>query len=383
MKKLILCASVAAMGAMTSCEKEFLVSEDSKPEWLGESVYEELRSGSHLTGTFNTYLRLIDDLGYAEVLSKTGSKTVFPANDEAFARFFQKNIYGVTSYEQLTESMKKQLLYSSMLDNAMLTSMLSNIKADENNVTRGEAMKHENNVSVIDSITTLFNASTMPKNNAYWEPYYQKGINVVYDATKPMMVHFTREQMLANSITTGGVDSDFGIIRGDKVGNNIENSDTAYIYQTKIVNQNVTCTNGYVHQVQDVIVPPGNVGEALRREDNTKLFSRILDYYCAPYILLRPPTTTCMGSENGKQTIDSIFAVRYFSTVSEGRSVNGLDPAGGNIATSNRLAWDPGWNQYYSSSESSKRLSDMGAILVPTDDVLKEYFLPGGGGASS
>ena len=113
MKKLFLCASFACLGLFCSCQKDELVPEDSKPEWLGSSIYEELKSATHLTGTFDTYLRLVKDLGYDEVLSRTGSKTIFPANDDAFARFFaSKNAFGVTSYEQLTPAMKKQLLYS-------------------------------------------------------------------------------------------------------------------------------------------------------------------------------------------------------------------------------------------------------------------------------
>ena len=88
MKKLFLCASFACLGLFSSCQKDELVPEDSKPEWLGSSIYEELKSATHLTGTFDTYLRLVKDLGYDEVLSRTGSKTIFPANDDAFARFF-------------------------------------------------------------------------------------------------------------------------------------------------------------------------------------------------------------------------------------------------------------------------------------------------------
>ena len=224
MKKLFLCASFACLGLFCSCQKDELVPEDSKPEWLGSSIYEELKSATHLTGTFDTYLRLVKDLGYDEVLSRTGSKTIFPANDDAFARFFaSKNAFGVTSYEQLTPAMKKQLLYSSMLDNAMLASMLSNVKADDNNVSRGVAVKHASNISVIDSITTIYNGALMPQGNTYWDAYRTKGINVVYDATKPMIVHFTREQMLNNNITTTGTDCDFSIIRGEKVGTNIAN----------------------------------------------------------------------------------------------------------------------------------------------------------------
>ncbi len=382
MKKLILCAFLVGLGMMSSCQKDELVPEDSKPEWLGASIYEELRSAEHLTGTFNTYLQLVDDLGYAEVLSRTGSKTIFPANDEAFARFFQKNAYGVTSYDQLSEGMKKQLLYSSMLDNAMLAGMLSNVRADDNNVSRGVAIKHATNISTTDSITKIADGAMMPQNNTYWDPYRTKGINAVFDATKPMMVHFTREQMLANKITTTGTDCDFAILRGEPVGTSIEDSHTAYIFGTKIVNQDVTCTNGYVHQVNDVLVPPGNVAQVLRSEENTTLFSRIIDYHSAPYYSHAVTSDyNAWAQQNGKQLIDSIFQVRYFSTRSQGGAGNTVDPLGTNVPSENRLRWDPGWNEYYSSTNSAMALADMGSILVPTDDVVREYFLPGGGGA--
>ncbi|MBR4846155.1 MAG: fasciclin domain-containing protein, partial [Bacteroidaceae bacterium] len=374
---------------MTSCEKELLVPEDSKPAWLGASIYEELRSGTHLTGTFNTYLKLVDDLGYAEVLSRTGSKTIFPANDEAFDRFFQNCPYKksngepVRVYGDLTEGMKKQLLYSSMLDNAMLAGMLSNIRKDDNNVTRGEAIKHETNISVTDSITLLTDGAKMPQNNTYWDSYRKKGINVVYDATKPMMVHFTREQMLQKSITTTGTDCDFAILRGEPVGTSILNSDTAYIYQTKIINQDVTCINGYVHQVSDVLVPPGNIGQVMRNEKNTQLMSRIFDYFCAPYYDEKTTKDyNAWAMQNARPLIDSVFQVRYFTGGrSQGGNVNVTDPLGSIVDDTKRLEWDLGWNQYYPSTNSANNLSDMGAILVPTDDAVKEYFLPGGGGA--
>lgn len=385
MKKLILCASLVAMGLLSSCERELLVPEGVKPEWLGESIYGELRSGKHLTGTFNTYLRLVDDLEYAEVLARTGSKTIFPANDEAFERFFQNgnNPYGVTCYDELSEAMKKQILYSSMLDNALLAGMLSNVKQDDNNVSSGRAIKHETNISVTDSVTYIADGAAMPHNNAHWDAFRKNGIHAVYDATKPMMVHFTREQMLANNITTTGADSDFGILRGEPVGTSIDDSETAYIYQTAIVKQNVTCLNGYIHQVADVLVPPGNIAQVLRGEANTSLISRIIDYHCAPYY---DPTTTrnynSWAMEYGKPLIDSIFQVRYFTGGrSQGGSPNILSPLGTAIPQSNRLEWDLGWNQYYSSSDAANNLDDMGAILVPTDEALAEYFLPGGDGA--
>ena len=95
MKKFFICVSLVLAGLTTSCiDKYEEVDADTWPSWLGKSIYAELKNPAEhgqLTGTFTYYLRLIDDLGYDEVLSKTGSKTVFPANDEAFDRFFKGN----------------------------------------------------------------------------------------------------------------------------------------------------------------------------------------------------------------------------------------------------------------------------------------------------
>lgn len=126
--------------------------------WLNGSIYEELKNpgGSGLVGTFNNYLRLVDDLGYAETLSRTGSKTVFPANDEAFDRFYSSNEWGVTNYEQLSQAQKKLLLYSSMIDNALLVGMLSNNSNGLNDVAKGEVLKHETALSVIDTIQHIY-----------------------------------------------------------------------------------------------------------------------------------------------------------------------------------------------------------------------------------
>ena len=211
------------LGGFTACTDDYdLDDEGNYPSWLGSSIYEALKSpetlsssgGEVLSGTFSNYVRLIEDLGYAETLGKTGSKTVFPANDDAFARFYANNSWGVSKYEDLTEAMKKQLLYASMLDNALLVEMLSNVPFDATSVTMGEAMKHITSINVIDSITYLRGKNAMPVNNKYWEKFYDKGIHMVMDATRPMMVHFTEEQMTANNITTIGENSDFEVVTG-------------------------------------------------------------------------------------------------------------------------------------------------------------------------
>ena len=135
MKKLFLYASLLCLG-IVSCTKDYVVPEGDLPSWLGESIYKELQQPKELDGTFNTYIRLIDDLDYANVLNKTGSKTIFPANDEAFERFFKdgNNKFGAKSYDDLTRSQKAELLFSSMLDNAILVGTLSNRQGASGNM---------------------------------------------------------------------------------------------------------------------------------------------------------------------------------------------------------------------------------------------------------
>jgi hypothetical protein len=62
------------------------------------------------------------------VLAKTGSKTMFVADDEAYERFFKNNSWGVRRYEDLTESQKKLLIFGSMIDNSIQLNNLSNVE---------------------------------------------------------------------------------------------------------------------------------------------------------------------------------------------------------------------------------------------------------------
>ena len=54
---------------------------------------------------------------------------MFIADDDAFAKFYASNSWGVKSYDQLTLAQKKLLLNSSMIDNPYSSSMLSSAES--------------------------------------------------------------------------------------------------------------------------------------------------------------------------------------------------------------------------------------------------------------
>lgn len=388
MKKIIFCFSFVCMGLLSSCvDKNEIVEdgEDSKPSWLGESIYGELQNPAGkglLSGTFNTYLRLVDDIGYAEVLQRTGSNTVFPANDEAFDRFFRSGTWpGVNSYEDLTMAQKKLLLNGSMLKNALLTDMLSSVMSD-GKLTPGMAVKHETNINRIDSVTyyPLATAKEVYPNNPNWARF-DNGIAVVCDETNPMLVHFTEDYMLSNGITTTGANSDFSII----VGGEYKSPDT-YIYRNRVTAANITCQNGYIHQVENVIVPPGNLAQVMKKADDLTIISHLFDRFAVPYYNRQSDLTSYYNSWYKEEqdaghnmagiiNPDSIFEVRYLSDISQGEEIfSGTGSGSG----SERLSFDIGWNEYYMGN-TGQELLDVGALFIPNDETIKDYFVNGSG----
>ena len=81
---------LSTCGVTYSCSDDYDLDE-TKPSFLGQSIYDELNA----RGNFKTVIRLIDDLGYKDVMQKTGSKTLFVANDESYNQFFSSNSWEI------------------------------------------------------------------------------------------------------------------------------------------------------------------------------------------------------------------------------------------------------------------------------------------------
>ena len=340
--------------------------EGELPSWLGESIYKELQQSSQLEGTFNTYCKLIDDMGYTDVLSKTGSKTIFPANDEAFERFFAggNNKFGVSSYDELTHSQKAELLFSTMIDNAILVGTLSNKQNAAGNMLQGQLVKHATNMRLTYAVAP-WSVQNMPANNKYFSRFQNEGrssIMAIFDNTVAPMVHLTGEYMLNNNMTLTGSDSDFKIL----TGHDYEDGD-AYIFDRKVIKSDVVCQNGYIHQLNEVLVNPGNMAEFLRAGSDTRYISRMLDYYAFPDADM---TMTDQYNESATNSTDTVFAVRYLSKNSQ-RSKLAQPVRGTTVAENQLLDFDPGWNFYNPTlkGQTTDDEAEIAAFLAPCDEA--------------
>jgi len=343
-----------------SCKDDFF--ELNTPSWLGASIYDQLKEGyidaNDSTHTFNNYIRLIDDIGYAEVLKTTGSKTLFVADDKAFERFFASNVWGVKSYEEFTLAQKKMILNSTLINNAYLIELMSNTEGP----TEGQALRRPTALSAIDSISYEIGES-LPA-GLYWDYYRSKGIHIMKDNTTIPMVHFLQKQMTFKGITN----DDFSILFN---GLTRENND-AHVYGNKVIVRDITCKNGYINILQNVLIPPTNMAEVIRTAPETKVFSSLLERFSAPYYdVIATNTYKLLHPE----FTDSIFVKRYFAERSSIGS-NLKDPKGkGQLGY---LEFDPGWNNYTVNSFSTSQ-NDMGVIFAPSDQILNKFFNEGGG----
>ncbi len=388
---------LAACGVTSSCKDEYTL-DDEKPSWLNSSIYASLEA----SGDYTNYLRLLADpdvnnsedadnnRGLVDILSKTGSKTVFVANDDAWADFFAQNAqlpeddpwHTAVDYESLSASQKKLLIHTSMLNNAIVMENLAS--SEGTNVVRGEYMRRYTDVEATDSITYL-DGNSIPVNYNegneeadYWSRFRtEKGGNGLYlvaDSSLSMMIHFTSEYLTRNSIT----DDDFAKFMGqERVTSDV------HIYDAKVLSKDEVCENGYVNVTEKVLKPLPNMAELLRTNGQTRIFSHMLDRWSAPFY--NAGVTQAYKNVMAAQGIDwtdSIFSKRYFSDLSWGHSALLNGPQGEQFrdaaSTEVSLKYDPGWNAYY--DEKSGPQYDMAAMYVPTDEVLWTYFTQGGGG---
>jgi len=352
------------------------------PSWLNASIYDYLQTN----GNYTNFVRLIDEMEYSEVLDKTGSKTLFVADDDAFDRFFQDNPWGVECFDSLSKSQMRLLMNSAMINNAYLLEMMSSTPDDgdvDSDPQKGKCLRRETASTVTDSVP-FFTPDQLPlsynvDDKDYWGRFRKTdgtgGVRLALDGTKPMMVHFLEAQLNASNITN----ADFATIMGVE-----RQSNDAYVFDSKVLEKDIRCLNGYVNRLDKVLVTPQNMAEVLRTNGKTNVFSHMIDRFSAPFY--NEDITNRYKLIYGAESVDSIYEKRYFSKRSQGNASlqndKGTDPKNNPAGNSVEfyLDFDPGWNEYRNESKDGTPENDMGVIFAPTDVALYEYFYSEDGG---
>lgn len=391
-------------GSFSACQDEYFL-DDEKPKWLNSSIYETLESN----GNYQNYLRLIADpdvnsgsdenSSLVEILKRTGSKTVFVANDQAWDKFFKANEElpeanpwkKATSYENLTKSQKKLLLHTSMLNNAIVMENLSSSAGSK--PTRGEYLRRSSDVEVFDSVNVL-SVNDLPRTRWSIEKqlqdnpeYYEidqwgrirnggdLGYEKIYIMSKkePLMIHFTNEYLTRNKITP----EDFRIIMGRE-----RITDDVHVYSSLLDSTDIVCENGYVNMAEKPLVPTANMAEIIQTNGKTKIFSHMMERFSTILPLASSVSKTYSLLNPNFNETDTLYYKLYYSKRSEQSTSSSdisitMDDKGNLFANGNAsLTYDPSDNWYHPISTGESK--DMGAMFIPNDDQMVNYFNNGG-----
>ena len=363
----VTCGLLMSVWALTSCKDDDILL-TGQPSWLGNSIYERLEED----GNYTVMLKLIDELGQKDVLSHTGSKTLFAADDAAYAEWFKNNSWGVRNYQQLSAAQKRLLLNNSMVNNAYLIELMSNAKSegDAGAPELGRTMRRETALSLYDSVY-IMKPSAMP-NTPAWAALKQggKGIPLFKDATTAPMIHFLPAYMEYNKISN----EDLAILSN----HGSDNIADAWVNGKKVIERDITCKNGYIQKVSGVIESSPNMAEVIHQHASMSKWGELLDQFSAPYYY---PTGTREYNRIYNNE-DSVFVLRYFSQRAYNVNSNSVEVNdhydNGNPVTESLLRFDPGWNQYIDANQRNDVHNDAGAMIVPTNKALEEWWNTGG-----
>ncbi len=346
---------------LSSCQKYDL--DEKAPEGWGNSIYSWLDEQGNYTNT----VRMINDLNYQEVLGKTGSKTLFVADDAAYERFYNNNPWGAKRYEDLSIAQKKMLLFGNMIDNSIQLSSLSTIQGKP--LKEGQAMRRFSALSEYDTIPVL-KTQDMP-DNKYWRRHRESGKDMVCmeDGSAVPMLLFLEAQLSNNRITNDDYNFLFNHTTNRQAGD-------ASVNGIDVVEDNIRCANGFIHRTDEVVTPLTNMAELIAQKPQISLFNSLLERFCAPYPDSKDLAKTNHYNYLYNANIDTLYTKRFFN---EKRGVEvAVTPDGASVPA--QLMFDPEWNSYYSTSNkdasegNAAEQRDMAVMMVPTDAAMKEYW---------
>lgn len=355
--KMCLCVALC-IPLLHSCKDEYMY-DDHVPTYLNGSLYEFFESRDN----FRAYKALIDGLGYKELLGRTGTSTLFPATDEAFARYFAaqgKSGDVEQLVHDLPQSAKKYLFYSSMLNMTYLSHQLSNVQSSDVGGGEGMALRRNTVLTYLDSVPFVDYAQ-LPR-NIYWDRFAAKGGVYLADNGVRPMVHFT-PGFYSNS---GLTPSDWDVMTR---GNANMPYDGTGIYVNGIhvrpENADVVCENGYVHIPDDVIEPQGNMAEVMGLHPEMSGFTRLMEKFAYPEFNGEIDRQVKISKGLPTDNNDSlVFIKRYFN-----RTDFASDPEGKiDLNSYGMLLYDPAQNQRGGET-------DMGAFFVPSNKALEDYWI--------
>lgn len=292
----------------------------------GSTLYDNLQA----LGNYTTYLRLIDSFGGIQrafkneltdderkYMGSIDTLTVFAPNDEAFARFFAHNAWtdeqgnAISSYEQLSDNQKLSLIYMSYIPGFVTANRL-HVSESARGYHRLYSYDRQFNLVPYKHTGGTDINTFSPDNYSY------------IDYAKELNQHIVDGVWIGYGTTGDNTDGAFAYRGGTMIWNDdywqynglshddlsfigaadTEGSGHITIGNAHITQPNQRCKNGYLHLVDEVVVPQPNLMYTLaqaRWGDKYSLASSLIQRF--NYLKYDPDYTGIINDGDSVMTV--------------------------------------------------------------------------------
>ncbi len=317
---------LALLVLFTQCRKKAFNEYYGRPPGLAQPIYQQLVA----KGNFTNLLACIDKAGYKDILAAAGYWTMFAANDSAFKNFFSTR--GIAGISQLDSGTAKQIVTYSLVYNAFMKARLGDFQ----------------------SATGWVPNQSFKRRTAYYTGFYTD-----------VDVNNKKFKALASNRNAGFVLGDNNnkyipyFVSNYVSGSGLSASDYNYFYPTSaytgfnvmdaaVTNQDIVAENGYIHEVNKVLLPLPNIDEYLASNAQYSEFKKLFDKYMVQFVLNSDATTRYKILTG----IDSNVYIKLFNQA---------------------LAFSPN-NENYLKLQDNDGQSNGWTMFVPKNDVLLSYI---------
>lgn len=335
-----------------SCNDEYIFLKDDPSKFDGKSLYAILEGDDR----FDVYTEMLQhtDSAYREILNRTGSRTLFVPTDDAFERFFQNNPYGIKSVKDMSPTLIKTFLSYYTLENAFVASSLGSSSGSDGVPAEGNCLRR---------FTTFLSTDTIPYTNVYPQNAQFERFNggFIYLTTpgRWTMLNFTQTYFDKKFMKN----EDFSALFQ---GTSRQNNDI-HIFDAKVIAKDIIAMNGYIHVLDKVVLPPGNMYEAIRDMDDVSIFRGLLERFSEP---VYDAAATLALRERRPEVKDSVFYIDFFDT-----SDRVIIDEYGNQTKVDPLPFSPSKNGAQTNASAGSPPADMPVMFIPTNEAMNDYLL--------
>ena len=231
-----------------SCESEFDKYYE-RPSWLEEDAYKVLKS----KGNFTHYLELVDRTLYSKILHGSGSYTIFAPNNVAFEKYLKLKNY--SSVKDIPINEASDIVSYSMLYNQYTGLNLGNTWLSSSEWSIGSSVRKKT-----PSYKGIYKDKVNGDSVYVFDAYSSAFDETIHD--NRYLSVFTPAYFTSNALKS----SDYNQFYSSEWGS------IANVFGSQIIESDIYCSNGVVHETDMVIEVPMNIDAMIMQyaEDASK-----------------------------------------------------------------------------------------------------------------